>query len=153
MKGELAGGESQLIEMVKQHPDATLSQYCEYWRETHQQWMSSSTMCRALQKAELTRKKRRSARSTQAATERVQKLPSDEWEQVSQIAPENLVFLDEMGVLLGLTRTHEEQPTRHKSLRSQAVLSRRKSHCHRCDQSQASISRHDLEWFNGWQCF
>jgi transposase len=61
MKGELAGGESQLIEMVEQHPDATLSEYCEYWGETHQQWVSSSTMCRALQKAELTRKKRRSA--------------------------------------------------------------------------------------------
>ena len=28
------------------------------------------------------------------------------WEQVKQIDPENLVFLDEMGVLLGLTRTH-----------------------------------------------
>lgn len=28
------------------------------------------------------------------------------WQQVKDIAPENLVFLDEMGVLLGLTRTH-----------------------------------------------
>jgi transposase len=29
---------------------------------------------------------------------------------VSLIAPENLVFLDEMGVLLGLTRTHARSP-------------------------------------------
>lgn len=28
------------------------------------------------------------------------------WQQVKQIDPENLVFVDEMGVLLGLTRTH-----------------------------------------------
>ena len=28
------------------------------------------------------------------------------WQQVQQIDPKNLVFIDEMGVLLGLTRTH-----------------------------------------------
>ncbi len=28
------------------------------------------------------------------------------WEQVKDIDPKNLVFLDETGVLLGLTRTH-----------------------------------------------
>ena len=28
------------------------------------------------------------------------------WEKVKKIDPDNLVFLDEMGVLLGLTRTH-----------------------------------------------
>jgi len=28
------------------------------------------------------------------------------WEKVKNIDPENLIFLDEMGVLLGLTLTH-----------------------------------------------
>ncbi|MEG4025557.1 transposase [Microcoleus sp. S13C4] len=28
------------------------------------------------------------------------------WDKVKNIYPDNLVFLDEMGVLLGLTRTH-----------------------------------------------
>lgn len=32
------------------------------------------------------------------------------WQQVKQIDPENLVFIDEMGVLLGLTRTHAISP-------------------------------------------
>jgi putative transposase len=32
-------------------------------------------------------------------------LRTEYWEQVKQVAPENLVFLDEMGILLGLTRT------------------------------------------------
>lgn len=32
------------------------------------------------------------------------------WQQIKQIEPENLVFLDEMGILLGLTRTHARSP-------------------------------------------
>jgi transposase len=58
MKSELYGYEAQLAEMVKKYPDATLSEYCEYWGENHNQWVSSSTMCRALQKQQLTLKKR-----------------------------------------------------------------------------------------------
>jgi len=50
--------------------------------------------------------KKKTLRSSQCATERVQKLRCEYWEQVKDIAPENLVFLDETGVLLGLTRTH-----------------------------------------------
>jgi hypothetical protein len=34
----------------------------------------------------------------------VQKLRGEYWEKVKNIAPENRVFLDEMEVLLGLTR-------------------------------------------------
>lgn len=44
--------------------------------------------------------------SSQGKTERVQKLRIEYWEKVKQIDPEDLVFIDEMGVLLGLTRTH-----------------------------------------------
>jgi len=58
MKGELEGCETQLTCMVEKYSDATLSEYCEYWGETHNQWVSTSTMCRALQRQELTRKKR-----------------------------------------------------------------------------------------------
>ena len=34
------------------------------------------------------------------------KLRLDYWQKVQDIEPKNLVFLDETGVLLGLTRTH-----------------------------------------------
>ena len=44
--------------------------------------------------------------SSQAGTERVQKLRAEYWEKVKDLDPENLVFLDETGVILGLTRTH-----------------------------------------------
>ena len=45
-------------------------------------------------------------RSSQAGTERVMKLRLEYWEKVKHIDQKNLVFLDETGVLLGLTRTH-----------------------------------------------
>jgi transposase len=61
MKSELADQHPQLIEMVEQHPDATLAEYCEYWRETYRQDISISSMCRELKKLQLTRKKKRSA--------------------------------------------------------------------------------------------
>jgi hypothetical protein len=58
-------------------------------------------MCRALQKQKLTVKK--TSRSDQGKTERVRNLRIEPWQKVKQIEPENLVFIDEMGVLLGLT--------------------------------------------------
>ena len=50
--------------------------------------------------------KKKTLRSSQGQTERVQKLRIEYWEKVRDIDPENLVFLDETGVLLGLTRTY-----------------------------------------------
>ncbi len=61
MKSELHGCSVQLAQMVEKHPDATLAEYCEYWGETQNQWLSPSTMCRALQREQLTLKKRRGA--------------------------------------------------------------------------------------------
>jgi transposase len=61
MKSELDGYSTQLAEMVEKYPDATLSEYCEYWGDTHNHWVSTSTMCRALKKQQLTQKKRRYA--------------------------------------------------------------------------------------------
>lgn len=57
MQSQLHGYSTQLAQMVEKYPDATLSEYCEYWGETHNQWLSTSTMCRALIRMQLTRKK------------------------------------------------------------------------------------------------
>ena len=54
--------------------------------------------------------------STQAATERGQKRRCEYWQQVKDIAPHNLVFLDETGVMLGLTRTYARSPRGMRSL-------------------------------------
>ena len=58
-KAVLADSSNQLIALVEKHPDATLFEYCEYWLESHKQVVSESMMCRALQKLNLTRKKKR----------------------------------------------------------------------------------------------
>jgi DDE superfamily endonuclease len=44
--------------MVAKYPDLTLWEYCEYWGNTYNHWVSTSTMCRALQRLNLTRKKK-----------------------------------------------------------------------------------------------
>ncbi len=54
--------------------------------------------------------KKNPLRSSQAATGRVQKLRGEYWEKVKNVEPENLVFMDEMGVLLGLTRNYARSP-------------------------------------------
>jgi transposase len=58
IKGNLDGYEAQLALMVEKYPDATLSEYCEYCGQTYDIWVSNSTMCRSLQKQQLTLKKR-----------------------------------------------------------------------------------------------
>ena len=69
MRPVLADYSSQLIELVEKSPDATLAEYCEYWQESHEHIISQSMMCRALQKLELTRKKKRSGAVKQLLTE------------------------------------------------------------------------------------
>jgi transposase len=59
-KAVLADSSTQLIALVQQYPDATLAEYCEYWLESQGQLVSSSMMCRELQKLNLTLKKKRS---------------------------------------------------------------------------------------------
>jgi transposase len=49
--------------------------------------------------------------SSQATTERVQKLRGNYWEKIKDIEPKNLVFLEETGILLGLARTHSRSPS------------------------------------------
>ena len=65
--------------------------------------MRVPSMCRLLQKQQLTVKKK-TMRSSQADKERTKKKRIEYWEKIRQVTPENLVFLDEMGVLLGMMR-------------------------------------------------
>ncbi|MBA2750118.1 MAG: transposase [Tatlockia sp.] len=61
MRSQMQEYSTQIVQMVENYPDLTLGEYCEYWGETYGLWVSTSTMCRALQKQQLTRKKRRYA--------------------------------------------------------------------------------------------
>jgi DDE superfamily endonuclease len=107
-----------LRELIVENHDATLIELCELFTVKTGNWVSRTAMGRCLQKLGLNRKKK-TLRSSQAATERVQKLRTEYWEKVKDIDPENLVFLDETGVLLGLARTHarSQKGTRVYSLK------------------------------------
>jgi hypothetical protein len=80
--------------MVEKYPDSTLSEYCEYWLMNYKEAVSPSRMRRELQKQNLTRKKK-TIRSSQFATERVQIYMCESWKKVKIIDPNNLVFLEE----------------------------------------------------------
>jgi transposase len=54
---QLSGYEQQIEEMVAEHLDYTLAEYCEYWEEKTGVRLSESAMCRFLQKQKLTLKK------------------------------------------------------------------------------------------------
>ena len=53
----LVGNDAEAMAMVAEHPDYTLSEYCELWLERTGMDIAQSTMCRFLQRLHLTRKK------------------------------------------------------------------------------------------------
>lgn len=123
----------------------------EYWGQTYDKWVSTSTMCRALQRQNLTQKKK-TLRSSQCATERVQKLRCEFWEKVKAIDPENLVFIDEMGVLLGLTRTHARSPYGQRVYDLKPFYRGAFINGYWSNKLKKSFSCHDYERLNGWKC-
>ena len=50
--------EEKLLAQVQAHADATLDEHCRLWHQQQGQQVSPSTMCRALQRLNWTRKKR-----------------------------------------------------------------------------------------------
>ena len=97
---------SQQIEIISQlveaDNDATLQQLCTSLGEKTGVKVSVPTMCRLLQRLELTRKKKTS-HASEAATERVQKLRREYWTTISEVQLKDLVFIDETGVNLAMT--------------------------------------------------
>jgi len=72
-------------------------------------------------------------RSSQAGTERVIKLRLEYWEKVKQSDQKNLVFLDETGVSLGLTRTHARSERGTRAYAVKPFYAREKSHSNGCN--------------------
>ena len=48
--------------------------------------------------------KKKTLRASQAGTEKNQQARVDYWEEIRDVKPENLVFIDEMAILLGIMR-------------------------------------------------
>jgi transposase len=100
----LTNAEAEVKALVAAHQDATLVELCELFAQQTGKWVSRSALSRYLQKLGLNRKKK-TWYSSQAGTERVLKLREEYWVKIKEVPPENLVFLDETGIMLGLNRT------------------------------------------------
>jgi transposase len=57
--------ESELLAIVKENSDATLKEYCELLADKTGLWIGQSTMCRAIQRLNLPRKKNEAQQSGQ----------------------------------------------------------------------------------------
>ena len=94
-----------VVELVTEDNDATLQQLCSRLGEKTGMNVSVPTMCRLLQKLELTRKKK-TLHASEAETERGQKLRQEYWTTIGEVKLSALVFIDETGVNLAMTRSY-----------------------------------------------
>ncbi len=100
---------SQQIDLISQlveaDNDATLQQLCTRLEEETGVKVSVPTMCRLLQRLELNRKKK-TLHANEAETERVQNLRREYWMTIGEVKLSDLVFIDETGVNLAMTRRY-----------------------------------------------
>ena len=94
-----------LSQLVEEDNDATLQQLSVRLTEKTGIKVSIPTVCRVLQKLELTRKKK-TRHADEAQTERVQKLRREYWTTIGEVCLKDLVFIDETGVNLAMTRRY-----------------------------------------------
>jgi transposase len=95
----------QLRQLVREQPDATLEELRQKLRRQAQVDPSLPQVCRALQKLGLRRKRKRFL-----AQERDQGKRARFLHQVQKLDPRKLVFIDEMGANLNLSRLYARAP-------------------------------------------
>jgi transposase len=97
----LAGLESQL----DAYPDATLIEHYQLWETTQGTQVSTASMSRAIQRLGWTRKKKTLRASEQKETDRLV------WrEQAQTLDASKLIFVDECGSNIALTRLYARSP-------------------------------------------
>ena len=95
----------RLLALVREQPDATLAEL----RERLGVRCSLSTICRALQRHRISRKKK-TLHAQQQDTPEVQARRAAFEERLATVDPAHLIFVDEMGATTALTRTHGRAP-------------------------------------------
>jgi transposase len=94
-----------LLPQLEAHPDATLVEHCQFWEATHGVSVSSATMSRAIKHLNWTRKKKAVWASEQNEADRAA------WrEQAKLLDASKLVFIDECGSNIALTRLYARSP-------------------------------------------
>jgi transposase len=90
---------------LEAYPDATLAEHCHYWETTQGVQVSSATMSRAIQRLDWTRKKKTLRASEQKEADRAA------WRtQAQTLDAGKLVFIDECGSTIALTRLYGRSP-------------------------------------------
>lgn len=123
----------ELVEaLVKAQPDLTLGELCQALEEKASIKVSEPTMCRVLKQLNFTRKKK-SLHPEEKGSERVQGLRRDYWDDIRDVRVQDLVFVDESGVNLGLMRlfawavqgrrAYDKKPNQGKNISVVAGLS------------------------------
>ena len=90
---------------LEAHPDATLDEHCHMWEAEHSMKVSSATMSRAMKYLLWTRKKK-----TLSANEQNKEGRATWRGSVSDHKSDQLVFIDEYGSNIGLTRLMARAP-------------------------------------------
>jgi len=94
-----------LLSQLEAYPDATLAEHCHLWETTQGVHVSSATMSRAIQCLAWTRKKKTLRASEQKEEDRAA------WrEQAQTLDTGKLVFVDECGSNIALTRLYGRAP-------------------------------------------
>jgi transposase len=94
-----------LLSQLDTYPDATLAEHCQMWETAQGVQVSSATMSRAIQRLNWTRKKKTLQASEQKEEERAA------WrEQAQALDAGKLVFIDECGSNIALTRLYARSP-------------------------------------------
>jgi transposase len=97
--------QTRLLSQLEAYPDATLAEHCQMWETTPGMQVSSATMSRAIQRLNWTRKKKTRRSSEQKEEDRAA------WrEQAQTLDAKKLVFLDECGSNIALTRMSARSP-------------------------------------------
>ena len=97
-----------LEEIIKAQNDATLAEISERLADKTEIKVSQSTICRALQKMKLTRKKK-TFHADKQESEEVKQLRLEYQLIMWAIETNNLVFIDESGANLNMARTHARE--------------------------------------------
>jgi transposase len=95
----------ELHRLVEAQPDATLDELRQQLQEKAQVHPSRPTLCRALQKLGLRRKQKRFFARERDPVERRRF-----WRKVQQLDPQKMVFIDEMGANINLSRLYARAP-------------------------------------------
>ena len=90
---------------VEEHNDATLAEHCLMWEQTHGVRVSAGTMGRRLRQLGWTRKKK-----VLVAAERDEEKRAAWWEAMAGVDIRRLVFVDESGITIAMTRRYARAP-------------------------------------------